>query len=325
MYSANFFYGLDTIVTADIQASVAETYSDFSKLGWLGIGFTLGSVAFILPLGKAYAVFDRKWLFIACLTMFAAGSALCGGAPSMNAIIIGHIWAGAGGANMYLGNINYITLLTPPSKQPLYIGIIGLTFGSGLILVPIVGGLLSDSLATWRWAFYINLLLFGAMAPLYFFILHSKPRRPDISFSQRLRSIDYPGIMLNAGIYVSFVLFCNFGGNIWVWNDGRTIACVVVFAILVVTFAITQIYCVLTTNEDRLFPCEMVLDRTMVLLHVTMACAGSYIFVTIYYVPLYFPFVNGDDGTKSAIRLLPFVCCFFATVYNCGRFMEKTG
>lgn len=103
MYSANFLYGLDTTITADIQAPVAKTYNDFSKLGWLGIGFTLGSVAFILPLGKAYAVFDTKWLFIGCLTMFAAGSALCGGAPSMNAIIIGRIWAGAGGAGMYLG------------------------------------------------------------------------------------------------------------------------------------------------------------------------------------------------------------------------------
>jgi MFS family permease len=103
MFSANFLYGLDTTITADIQAAVAETYDDFSKLGWLGIGFTLGSVAFILPLGKAYAVFDTKWLFIGCLTMFAAGSALCRGAPSMNAIIIGRIWAGAGGAGMYLG------------------------------------------------------------------------------------------------------------------------------------------------------------------------------------------------------------------------------
>jgi MFS family permease len=35
--------------------------------------------------------------------MFAAASALCGAAPSMNAIIIGRIWAGAGGAGMYLG------------------------------------------------------------------------------------------------------------------------------------------------------------------------------------------------------------------------------
>ena len=103
MFSANLLYGLDTTIAADIQASVAETFDDISRLGWLGIGFTLGSVAFILPLGKAYAVFDTKWIFIGCLTMFAAASALCGGAPGMNAIIVGRVWAGAGGGGMYLG------------------------------------------------------------------------------------------------------------------------------------------------------------------------------------------------------------------------------
>lgn len=103
LFSANFLYGLDTTVAADIQAAVAQTFDDISKLGWLGIGFTLGSVALILPLGKAYAIFDTKWLFIGCLTSFAAGSALCGAAPSMNALVVGRVWAGTGGAGMYLG------------------------------------------------------------------------------------------------------------------------------------------------------------------------------------------------------------------------------
>lgn len=103
VFSANLLYGLDNTIVADIQSAVATTYQEFAQIGWLGIGFTLGSVVFILPLGKAYAIFDTKWLFISCLTMFAAGSALCGGAPSMNAIIVGRVWAGAGGAGMYLG------------------------------------------------------------------------------------------------------------------------------------------------------------------------------------------------------------------------------
>lgn len=60
LFSANFLYGLDTTIAADIQAAVAQTFDDISRLGWLGIGFTLGSVALILPLGKAYAIFDTK-------------------------------------------------------------------------------------------------------------------------------------------------------------------------------------------------------------------------------------------------------------------------
>lgn len=104
IFSANVLYGLDTTIVADIQGAVSETYDDgVAQLGWLGVGFTLGSAVMILPLGKAFGAFDNKWIFIGSLANFAAASALCGGAPSMNAMIVGRVWAGAGGAGMYLG------------------------------------------------------------------------------------------------------------------------------------------------------------------------------------------------------------------------------
>ena len=103
IFSGNILYGLDTTIAADIQASVSETFRNVTQLGWLGVGFNLGSTVTILPLGKAYARFDNKWVFITCLAMFAAGSALCGAAPSMRAMIVGRVWAGAGGAGVYLG------------------------------------------------------------------------------------------------------------------------------------------------------------------------------------------------------------------------------
>ena len=222
-------------------------------------------------------------------------------------------------------NLNWVAILATPSEQPLYVGIVGLAFGSGLILGPVIGGLFSDSAAGWRWAFYINLLIFAVLSPLYFIILPSRPQRPGTTFAQRIRSVDWLGTLLNIGMYVSFVLFCTFGGSIWAWNDGRTIACIVVFAILLVTFAVTQIFCIGTTPENRLFPCEMIRNRTLVLLYITMACAGSSIFVTIYYVPLFFQFIQGDTGTQAAVRLLPFVCFFGASLNFCGYFMPRTG
>ncbi len=103
IFSANILYGLDTTIVADIQGAVSETYDNVTQLGWLGVGFTLGSTVAILPLGKAYGIFDAKWVFISCLVNFAAASALCGAAPNMNAMIVGRVWAGVGGAGMYLG------------------------------------------------------------------------------------------------------------------------------------------------------------------------------------------------------------------------------
>jgi hypothetical protein len=100
VYSTAFLYGLDNTIVADIQGAAVETFGSVEKLGWLGIGFPLGSIATILSIGKAYSIFDVKWIYVTSIIMFEAGSALCGAAPSMNALIIGRVWAGAGGAGI---------------------------------------------------------------------------------------------------------------------------------------------------------------------------------------------------------------------------------
>ncbi len=103
VYSSAFLYGLDTTIVSVIQGPVVERFHHVEKLGWLGIGFPLGSVATIAAWAKAYDIFDTKWLYIASLIHFAAGSTLCGGASTMDGLVVGRVWAGAGGAGMYLG------------------------------------------------------------------------------------------------------------------------------------------------------------------------------------------------------------------------------
>lgn len=39
--------------------------------------------------GKAYGIFDVKWLYVTHVFLFEVGSALCGAAPTMNALIVG--------------------------------------------------------------------------------------------------------------------------------------------------------------------------------------------------------------------------------------------
>lgn len=175
IFSANLLFGLDNTIAADIQGAVSDAFHDTERLGWLGVGFTLGSAAGILPLGKAYGIFDNKWVFISCLLNFSAASALCGAAPTMNALIVGRVWAGFGGAGMYLGTLNLSTALVLPKEQPLYVGITGFVYGSGCILGPVVGGLLADSSATWRWVRFEGLPLFycGVPAMDYSFIGHN--------------------------------------------------------------------------------------------------------------------------------------------------------
>lgn len=39
-------------------------------------------------------MFDVKWLWLGSILLFQVGSVLCGGAPSMNALIVGRVIAG---------------------------------------------------------------------------------------------------------------------------------------------------------------------------------------------------------------------------------------
>ncbi len=95
--------GLDTTIAADVQAQAYESLGHIENLPWIGLAFPMASAAMILPLGRAYGLFDVKALVIASVCLFEIGSAICGAAPTSNALIVGRAVAGIGGAGMYLG------------------------------------------------------------------------------------------------------------------------------------------------------------------------------------------------------------------------------
>jgi MFS family permease len=95
--------GLDTTIAADVQASVYETLGEIQNLPWVGLGFPMASVAVILLLVRAYGLFNIKVLMLLSIAIFEIGSALCGAAPTSNALIVGRVIAGIGGVGMYLG------------------------------------------------------------------------------------------------------------------------------------------------------------------------------------------------------------------------------
>ena len=163
------------------------------------------------------------------------------------------------------------------------------------------------------------------MTPIYLFLLPSLPRQPGMTFAQKMKGLDWLGTILTAGLYVSFTMAFSFGGAIWAWKDGRVIALIVVWVIVTLAFGITQYYSVFTNKTDRLFPCEFLRSPQLILLYVCMACGGAALFVSVYYIPLYFLFVHGDSGTQAAVRLLPFICFYVATILLCGAVMGRTG
>lgn len=81
--------------------------------------------------GQLYSHFDNKLLFISSVVLFEVGSAVCGAAPSIDALIGGRAVCGVGGMGIYMGTINMVSALTDETERPMYLGFVGLTWGIG--------------------------------------------------------------------------------------------------------------------------------------------------------------------------------------------------
>lgn len=197
------------------------------------------------------------------------------------------------------------------------------TRGVGAVVGPLIGGSFAESNATWRWAFYINLVIAAVSAPVYFIYLPSIVPAPGLTIKSRLASIDWVGTVLNATAWALFTVVLTFAGSIWAWSDGRTIALWVVFGVIVIAFVLQQRFAILTTKQNRIFPAHLLLSRTQVLLYFGMAAASSALFVPIYYLPLYFQFVHADSAIQAAVRLLPYVVIAMSVNFAAGWFLVK--
>ena len=162
-------------------------------------------------------------------------------------------------------------------------------------------------------------------APVYLFMLPPFDPRPGVSYRTRISELDFLGTLLMVGACVSGVMAVNFGGIIYPWNSGQTIACFVVSGVLFIIFGLQQRFSVLTTEVHRIFPCQFLKNRTLIILFMQMSASITIFFVPIYFIPLFFQFAKNDSAVEAGVRLLPLVCLLvFAIILN-GALMSKYG
>lgn len=80
-----------------------------------------------------YGNFEGKWLYVLTIVIFEVGSALCGAAPNMNALILGRAICGFGGVGMYLGVLSLLSALTSIAERPVYMAMVGVIWGIGTV------------------------------------------------------------------------------------------------------------------------------------------------------------------------------------------------
>ncbi|KAA8572259.1 hypothetical protein EYC84_002885 [Monilinia fructicola] len=222
--------------------------------------------------------------------------------------------------------LNYLYKFTAPRTRPIYNAILGISFGIGKILGPVIGEAFANTPAIgWRWSFYINLPLTGIMAPLFLFLLPKHNPMPSISTLQKLKLIDFLGFILNTLVWASFLVAITMGGSNWVWSSVSSMAVWTLFGTSLLLYIIQQSFCFFTSPNHRIFPVHFLRSQALMLLFVATAATMAAFVIPIFYIPLPYRFAHEFSPMNSANYLIPFISAYFLVILSAGVMLLKIG
>ncbi|KAJ8129726.1 hypothetical protein O1611_g3902 [Lasiodiplodia mahajangana] len=319
--SSTFLYALDNTVMANVRPSIIETFGRIDLLPWLSVSYPLGEFGSNPLWAKLNKSFNNKTLYLIAVLIFEVGSVVIGSASSETIVVGGRALAGIGGSGIYIGTIHIVSALTTPRERAHYLNLVGVSWCLGTLLGPIIGGAFADSSATWRWAFYINVVIAAVALPACVILIPSISPPTTSTALKRARNIDYLGFILFLGGVVSILSIISFGGALYAWDSPRLIALYVITPVIWVVFTAQQWISFLTV--DRIFPIRLAANWEMSILFVWTSISISNLVVTAYSLPLHFQFAFGQSSLGSGVYTIPFVGAIIVSIGTSGPVFAK--
>ncbi|KAL2008478.1 hypothetical protein VTN00DRAFT_6672 [Thermoascus crustaceus] len=300
---AIFLTLLDFTIIVTAIPQITDDFHSLSDVAWYGSAFFLVTASFQTAWGKAYGFFSLKITFLLALFLFEIGSLICGVAPSSVALIVGRAIAGLGATGLNTGLFTLVAFCAPPKKRPIFMGLIGLSYGIASVVGPLLSGVFTDSV-TWRWCFYINLPV-GAVSAFFIAFFFQSPAASKTNDNSTLRSklfqMDPIGTGLVLACVTCYILAMQYGSEKYPWKSSVVIGLVVGFVLILAVLVGWELY----MGEKVMSPPHLVKCHA-VPSAVGFFFFGSYI-VIIYYLPTYFQSIDGVSAIGSGVHNLPFI------------------
>ena len=192
--------------------------------------YLLSLSALLILAGALADAYGRRRLFVIGMVGFGASSILCGLAPSMETLIVFRIVQGGAGALLVPGSLALLTNAFEGPERGRAFGLWAAASAATVILGPVVGGILVETVS-WRAVFFLNVPLIAiALWATWRYVQES--RDPDAA-----RSFDWLGAAVVA-LAVGGLSFGAIYGQQHQWRDGVGQVAVLVGAVAAVLFVI---------------------------------------------------------------------------------------
>ena len=311
----------DRTIIATAIPRITDDFHSLGDVGWYGSAYMLAACSLQLLMGRVYTFYNPKTVYLSAIVVFEIGSAICGAAPNSNVFIVGRAIAGGGSAGLFSGAIIIIMNLVPLHKRPLLQGMVGAIFGVASVAGPLLGGVFTTNVS-WRWCFYINLPIGGVAMVILFFILHIPgARNANTSWREQVSQLDPIGTVFFISGIICLLLALQWGGSTYPWKDGRIIALLVLFAVLISVFIAIQRW----KQESATVPPRIFLKRSIAAGMWSQFCVGSSMMTMVYYIPLWFQAIKSVTAVRSGIDTLPLIISLVVASIMAGALVQRLG
>nr|GAT47431.1 predicted protein [Mycena chlorophos] len=312
---AVFFQGALTVALPTIGNELKFTQED---LQWPLNVYSLAYACSVLFFGRLGDIVGGRVMFLAGSAWFAIWSLLIPFAPTSGALIAFVALTGIGAAANTPSGVGLLATFFPPGpKRNAAYGVMGAGQPLGFILGLLLGGVLTQSKATWRAGFYMQCGLAVFFVFLGFtFIVHQRPPR------RYNKGLDWGGVLLSsAGLGMLIYSLADSTTARKGWSTPQIPSLFTGSALILALFIFYERY-----REAR----GLSVIVPMNIWNVKLASVLGTLFFSmwsfnlmIYYSTLYYQQINLLTPLQTAVRYIPMTIAGFLVNLIAGSIMSR--
>ncbi|KAI9259574.1 major facilitator superfamily domain-containing protein [Phascolomyces articulosus] len=314
---AMFMVSLNSTVVAPAMSIIATELDALEKQTWIATSYMVAMNAFQPLSGKFSDIFGRKPILLFGMCIFFVGSLVNALTPTIEGLIAGRTLQGFGAGGIMSMLFVIITDIAPLEWRPRLQSMLVVVYGLASVVGPLIGGAFVDYLS-WRWDFWLNIILCGSAIVIVFFLFKETSEVRQESMKEKIMRIDFLGTVFSIGLVVCLLLALSWGPQKG-WGSAHCIGPFVAAGVSLILLIISEGW----IAKEPIMPYQVLLNPRIAVIYLYMVTLGLGFIGTLYFGPILFQAVFGANSSESGIRLIPYMVCLIAGSVGSGILLSK--